>query len=559
MRAATVASLCVVAAIFAFAVCGATAASQEKNRAVLASYNRRRRNPAARGEPMPDTCRKGQRLAKGAANSGHHLLGATCANGESCYGNETCCNGGKSCCPAGMACCGDTCCNNGTSYKSESCCPDPVNGGICCLKENTFCCPPVQATGSASHCCPRWYVCCDAGRFGCCDPDSGLPMEEHEKRVFATRVSDRGHEAKSAPTASTPAPVARAIFAENGIWTDEQALYGNDVNLITAAMTKRVELERGVFHTEQESTRIFAYDPAGDVFYLPQMNFTDPSIAHPITLYSFNSVTGNVTKRPVTGGVKDEVTGFYWSREQSTLLMATKWTTNGDALQGYKYYTVDVATGAATLVSAFENPAAVDTFAGWFHEASADLKFVYRLGYQDVVASSGFGLGIIDISAPTATMVDWVAVPNPSGNYGRLRSVHRINAGSSPGAAASSAGYNVTFVSLAQAENVTDILDLGVFKWSPVPSPAAPPVSQLTQLGNCHITEYFGPIAQATDSTRTKYATMCVALSPLGSTENSWSLATVDTLTGAANLTPLSPTFLSSIDTLSGFGVPDQQ
>jgi hypothetical protein len=57
------------------------------------------------------------------------------------------------------------CCDN-----DESCCSDPVNGVICCETQQTFCCPPMPNSNLPSRCCPRWQVCCDGGRYGCCDP-----------------------------------------------------------------------------------------------------------------------------------------------------------------------------------------------------------------------------------------------------------------------------------------------------------------------------------------------------------------------------------------------------
>jgi hypothetical protein len=51
-----------------------------------------------------------------------------------CENQESCCSGSK-CCGKG-----DMCCDG----FSESCCPDPINGSICCLAETTFCCPRVS-------------------------------------------------------------------------------------------------------------------------------------------------------------------------------------------------------------------------------------------------------------------------------------------------------------------------------------------------------------------------------------------------------------------------------
>jgi hypothetical protein len=106
----------------------------------------------------------------------------TCNNGEACCGGEVCCGNGDSCCPAGSGCCGGECCQNST----QSCCPDPAHGGICCESDTTYCCPPEGEI--ESRCCPRWNVCCKLGRYGCCDPGTGLPLEEDD--LFFTSLSN---------------------------------------------------------------------------------------------------------------------------------------------------------------------------------------------------------------------------------------------------------------------------------------------------------------------------------------------------------------------------------
>lgn len=551
------------------AAAGAKTTTTHPVRARLNAFVNGRDFVISPGDSSADAMRE-QRPMQGRCRASHHAdlaagFGASqeCQNGEYCGGNETCCGGGSYCCDAGTACCGGTCCNNGTDYKAETCCPDPKNGGVCCLKENTFCCPPDTAFDKPSRCCPRWYVCCLQGRFGCCDPDSGLPMEEHQRMLHAKQNA-----AKNAPalfvgqrksfwraassSASSSSPQARAIFEENSIWTDESYLYANNLDLLNGSMSAKQKLTPGVYHTEQETTRVFAYSPKRDMFYLIQANFTDPALGYPITLYRFTPSTGAVTKQLVTGAA-GEVSGYYWSREQEVLLFATlvRNKTDPSAVEGYKFYTLDVDSAAATFVSTFTNTNGVDSFAGWFHEASADLKYVYRLGFKDMMDSTNYGLGVVSIGTPTATLEQWITVSPPAGGYGRLRSIHRV-----PGASSDSGGLNISFVSLSQAQNLTDYLDLGVFLWSPS---AVGPIAmhQLTQFGNAHLTELFGPIAQATDVTRTKYAALVVQYSDLGSTYNSWALAEVNLLTGASNLLPLSPSFLSSINSLSGFGIPD--
>lgn len=436
-------------------------------------------------------------------------------------------------CPAGTTDCQDTCCQNTDSPGSpaETCCPDPKNGGVCCIEENTFCCPPNPNLDQPSRCCPRWYVCCTEGQYGCCDPDTMAPME---------------------------ANLAIAILEETSIWTDESALFALSIDLGSGNYTQQ-QLKPG-FHTDQEITRKFMFAPESGIFYMLQANFTQPPAnggdpQRQIKLYAINPATLATTVKIVSGAV-DEVTGFKYIPESRTIVMATK-KYNASAPSsaathiGYNFYHLNVDTAVATLVSEYINALSEESWTGWFHEVSADMKFVYRLGFRDVVNSIDFGLGIVNITSRRAVFLPWVSVPMPL-NHLNFQSIH-FYPGRTPDGAFESAPQSPVFISLAPGTNFTNPNNLGAFMWA-VANPSV--AKQLAHWPNAHVPPYFGPIAEGLNAKRTKYAAVVSANSPLGDSYDEWTIATLDLVTGNATQVALSPVQLSSTGSISGFGIP---
>jgi hypothetical protein len=494
--------------------------------------------------------------------AGAFVHGGQC---PACGAGNDCCGGlnstsGQFCCPSNTTCCQDTCCSNATDYTAETCCPDPTNGGVCCLKETTFCCPPNPSLDQPSRCCPRWNVCCNIGRYGCCDPTSGKPMEESINAPAAFIHHDEaghGHSKASAHGArSTNGRTAYAIFEETSIWTDNARLWGAQIDLVSGNVTQ-IKVQEGVFHTEQETTRKFLFDRHRGVFMLPQANFTDPSLDFPITLYTIDPISGNVTAVPVTGGARDEVTGYHLNEEHNTIVMSTSWVVDNERV-GYNYWHVDPQTAVATFVSRLNNSHYStqfpdgDTYAGWFHEISPNMEYVYRIGFRSETDDTDFGLGITAINTENATILPWVSLQDPT-FHGRLRSLHRTNTTIDGVKNGKDDPLAVTFVSLSQSSNVTTSGDLGVFMWTPLQPTQA---TLLAQFGNAHLQAYFGPVAEGFDPTRTKYAAAVVADSILGDSFDTWTLGLVDVVTKQSTMVAVTPTLLASTDSISAFGIP---
>jgi len=154
-----------------------------------------------------------------------------------------------------------------------------VNGAVCCIEETTFCCPPTDI--HPSHCCPRWNVCCEGGRYGCCEPDEVEGKDKSDGKGRLSRV------AKS----------ALAIF-EIPDWSGDTPLYGMSIDL-SEGYRQNQQVISG-FNDWGEITRVFVFDPQRSIFYLPQANFTANTTNLPINLYSTDPKTGITTSKQVS-------------------------------------------------------------------------------------------------------------------------------------------------------------------------------------------------------------------------------------------------------------------
>ena len=478
-----------------------------------------------------------------------------CTDKAYCCDGESCCSGGSFCCPSTSTCCQDTCCDKVT----ESCCADPVNGDVCCMKETTFCCPPQPMFDLPSRCCPRWYVCCNDGRFGCCDPDTGVPSEELE---------------------------AYALFLEP-TWLGPMVFQAATIDVKSGT---RTEVHVDGFHTEQETTRTFMFDKTLSRFYLLQANFTAPQNnsgppTFPINLFTINPATGETTQTLVQGA-QNEVTGFRFLQRRRIIVMSTWWyltpsdsdeEVDGKATAsssstspapsgsgsnapvtpvGYIFYHVDVSSGAAIEVGRVANTNGTDSYAGWFHESSDDGMLLYRLGYQDVVQSINFGIGVVNLSNVPAT-VSWTTLPRPDGTHGHYRTLNLWHANGPLAATLSGSSNNsVVFLSLAPSYNLTRYGDLSLFAWSLADPFGAVKVATFP---NAHTTPEFGPISECISFDERYYAAVFVQDSPLGKDFDTYGIG-LARLDGGKNSSSkevmLTPQMVAVTVSVSGLGIP---
>lgn len=513
----------------------------------------------------------------------------TCQNSESCCDGSSCCSGGKFCCELNNTCCQDTCCKT----SNEQCCSDPTNGGVCCESEWSFCCVPQPEYDLPSRCCPRWFVCCDLGEYGCCNPDTGLPLTEAEVHDQRPRHSEHAARLKS----GAPSNVYALILEPT--WIGNMDFDVMSINVTTGAMVNVSKVRS--FKTGGEEQRQFMFDKVRRVFYLLQTdNDADGHnpMEAPIRLFTVNPDSGTASACEVSGAY-NLVTGYRLIPGSTTIVFATYWLTAGPGPSpsnsnsaasesssgsplpdkyGYKFYHLDVTTCVAELVAQSVNPRSAqdnDNYAGWFHDVSPDGSVVYRLGYQDVVTSSNFGIGATVLvpssssassGAPTVvhnTTPIWQTIPRPDGTHEDYITLN-LFAPSVPSASLAISPFDVWFVSMAPTNNITEQGDLSLYMWSP--NDPVHNVSLLATFSNAH--QYpamsFGPLSESLSLDCTRYAALVVKDSDLGSTYDTLAIVFVDGIKPPGRGRPsvvleaqLQPGLLAETVSSAGIGLPE--
>eukprot|EP01102_Stenamoeba_stenopodia_P018217 TRINITY_DN6654_c0_g1_i2.p1 TRINITY_DN6654_c0_g1~~TRINITY_DN6654_c0_g1_i2.p1 ORF type:complete len:507 (-),score=96.94 TRINITY_DN6654_c0_g1_i2:95-1588(-) len=407
---------------------------------------------------------------------------STCKNGAACCDGEVCCGGGSYCCTPGTGCCGGECCSNTT----QSCCADPVHGGICCESELTYCCPP--AWEMASHCCPRWNVCCKLGRYGCCDPGTGKPIEDMEAELakYKEKLPEFG--------AFLPGNIAYSLFVTSG----GGPLAVETIDLSSGSRTQADVT--GDYNDWGEVQRTFMFDATRTLFYLLQANFTKLEtgiVTRDIILWTIDPASAVASAAIVQGAVQEgelDVTGY--AVNDGVITMGVQFFE--DKSIGYNFYTVDPETAVATLKSSYVSQN--DSYVGWFYTISPDGNTVYRLGYEDVIDQENPGLGVTDISGSTAT-TQWNSnLPIPSG-LGFYESLNLNNG---------------AFISLAPSA----LGDFSVVQWSLNGTSTV-----LAKLPDAHDTPFFGPVIEWVISNQ--YGALVVKNSVLSDLDR-WTLVLLD-------------------------------
>eukprot|EP00026_Physarum_polycephalum_P009532 Phypoly_transcript_09660.p1 GENE.Phypoly_transcript_09660~~Phypoly_transcript_09660.p1 ORF type:complete len:446 (+),score=48.87 Phypoly_transcript_09660:34-1338(+) len=399
-------------------------------------------------------------------------------------------------CSTGTFCCEDTCCNSGI----ESCCPDKQHGSICCMAESTYCCAPVG--DYASHCCPRWNICCNGGRYGCCDPATGKPTEDNYAYALFVLQKDFA---------------ALKIDLSSGSYTQIPVTGYNDWS---------------------EITRVFTYDPVHNLFYLVQTNFlSNPQApAHNITLYTIDPTTGSTVAKTIQGCTEPgqvDVPGFVYNPATNQIVMSTYSFENN--MIGYKFYILDPETAVATFKSQYYS--ANDSYAGWFSVVTPDNNYVYRVGYQDVVNQMGSGLGETCISATTATTKFYIDIPVPPKHQFYL----------------SLSLFGDYMLSLAPDE----LGNLNLVQWN-----IQGQASIIANYSDAHNTPFFGPIVEFINPNQSTYAALIVQ-NKIISDADRWTIVLNSLQSSKGGITatpreiPLSPILLAKLESASAFGIPN--
>ncbi len=336
------------------------------------------------------------------------------------------------------------------------------------------------------------------------------------------------------------------------------------------------------FHTYGETPRSFMFDRERTVFMLLQTNFTgDNGGDRSVHLYSIDARTGATTRQLVVGA-RNLVSGYQFVEERRTIVFSTEYFADDrrrGTVDGYNFYTLDIGSAAPSpapltprLVSHYKvqgEPSSAGNYDGFFHAVSRDLRVVFRVGYEHVVESENYGVGVTDISTNPAT-TRWVSLPLPA-DHGRFRSLTLAHETSPtvraafPDIAAAQSPRTYFFLSLAPTSNVTRADTLDLFLWPLDTATFAPPrpqqIKAVARFPNAHTQPTFGPIAETLSGDDATYAAVLVAASPLGSLYDVMALAVADVGPhappgGNATELELTPMLLAQTASVAGFGIP---
>ena len=424
-----------------------------------------------------------------------------CRDKGVCTGNETCCGSPSSCCEPQELCCGGNSSNIECCVANEeSCCPDNKHGAICCQIEGTFCCPAIGSI--ASRCCPRWNVCCQGGRYGCCDPGNLRASEDN---------------------------IAYALFASGTLKGYPLTALNIDLN------TGKATSVTTSFPTYGDAPRTFAFSPESDSFYLPQGQFQQNPAN--VDLWQIVASSGRLNKTTLSSPSPEGlVTGF--CAVQGSIIFATySHTIEG----GYSFFKVDPASGSVQTLSQHTFADGKDDYVGWFKRCSPDGSFVIRMGFQNPTEEDTFGVQITDISAPTAIPGAFVPLQMPSG-LAQYTSIDVLPTNSS--------SNNLTFVSLAPKGGEQG--DFSLVMWNLMGD-----AKVLATFKDSHETPKFGPESTAINSEGTQFGAMVTTRNLLSDFDR-WELVLYSFVTGNVVQHDLSPWMIAKTDSVSGFAFPSK-
>eukprot|EP00010_Vexillifera_abyssalis_P007360 CAMPEP_0201548138 /NCGR_PEP_ID=MMETSP0173_2-20130828/4652_1 /ASSEMBLY_ACC=CAM_ASM_000268 /TAXON_ID=218659 /ORGANISM="Vexillifera sp., Strain DIVA3 564/2" /LENGTH=388 /DNA_ID=CAMNT_0047957419 /DNA_START=385 /DNA_END=1552 /DNA_ORIENTATION=- len=299
------------------------------------------------------------------------------------------------------------------------------------------------------------------------------------------------------------------------------------------------------YDTFGESTRMFLYNQAANVFYMLQANFTQPPQSpqdpkRPIHLYTVDPITGR-TSQTLIENAQNQVTGLVYSHQQKSIIFATRWWDSGKSV-GYKFYSLDPTCSQAKLLSSLRTTTMTqDPWAGYISGLSADGTILYRVGYQNAETGERPGLGMTDISKSPAT-TKWISpipVPPQHQFYVSSNVLYSNTSATQP-----------TFLSLSP--NLFG--KLALVEWSPYGK-----AKVLIQLDNAHEPAIFGSLAEVISDDNQVYSAMLVK-DARRFTRDKWELLTVNLNAPSTNFTLVEtqPTLNSGVNSISGLGIVQQ-
>jgi len=434
------------------------------------------------------------------------------------------------------------------------------------LKSNKvyFVVKSLSSYTSFNRCCPQWTVPCNTGSVGCCDP----------ARPWQRNLDDTSSSAVAAE-AGTPSPAQESPSLV--------AATGSEANVTVVALFSSPQLanldcvsidaQSGIVQSFQpvtgpaasyfnslysSETRVYPHRSARNTFVFADIVQSGATADSPITLYTIDADTCASTALNVTGA-SGFVVSFAYHPESDTMML----TTGAKDATEFNFYSVDLDTAAAThvaLVPRGETEASSPAYyAPYLSALDLNGTSALRLGYQEVSAGAGPGLGVTPLTAAAGAEATWEQVPTVPNQEALFYSLTRPKGGNSfvSLSPAVAAGHSLSVVAWARNSSSTSGGS------APVSSSSAPRV--LLDLSNAHppggaLEGVLGYVADV--ATADWYAALVVAQEPgTYGRRDTWALATVNLSnesTGYVKLNPGSTKFDplgAEIVSVSGIGI----
>jgi len=310
-------------------------------------------------------------------------------------------------------------------------------------------------------------------------------------------------------------------------------IYAMDLDVSSATYTSHPT--PGFTANGQEIPRLFTYNSRLALFHMAHTNWQRHAPQpRPVTLWSVDPSSGHVVSSALAG-VTGQVTGYAYNALRDVVLLGTADLAKNDTVRtAYHFWAVRVLNNgqhtSVTKLSSIANAAGQDNYAGWFKQTSLDGTHTYRLGFKEPKTSSTSGLGITDIRSKVASVSFHHVLPAKGFAWYQTFTV----------------APNGQFLSLAGPDGNPDG-ELSLLEWSLSTQPKT-----IAHLGDAHRTLNFGPLAEAVNGTT--FGALVLQTSIVSKKLDRWALATVDTVSGAHSLQPLSPWTVGETDTPCGLG-----
>ena len=297
----------------------------------------------------------------------------------------------------------------------------------------------------------------------------------------------------------------------------------------------------GLYSSE---TRVYPHRPTRNTFVFADIVQTGASAESPITLYTVDANTCASTALNVSGA-SGFVVSFAYHPESDTMMLAT----GAKEATEFNFYSVDLDTAAAShvaLVPRGDSEASSPAYyAPYLTALDRNGTSALRLGYQEVTAGSGPGLGVTPLAADAGAVATWEQVPTVPNQEALFYSLTRPKGGDafvslSPAVAA---GHSLSVI--AWAHNASSSSSSGSNSVASPSSVTSSAPRVLLEMSNAHppggtIEGVLGYVADV--ATADWYAALVVAEAPgmLGR-HDSWALATVNLASESTGYVKLNP------------------